>query len=331
MKYRNLLLVVLLIGLLPLLCTNGQATSRRSRSRQKRSRRTRKVEVKPKVKTGNTNKVEFNLCYDFSMQAIPSRMSFVTVIPKTIPDRQEILDIQYSTEPSRVFNNNGSHYAEFVFPRPPTKFNLKINVKAVLFRYDLFTTQKKYRQNPPPQDPNMRIGDFLKHEKYIEKDNPQIQQIAESIKGQTREILVEKLYEYVTNNMEYVNYNQELGAVKAARKKRGACTEYSDLFVALCRAKGIPARVVKGYVTEPVYSPQHAWAEVHLQKYGWVPFDLTYGDVKEKSAKSKRFKNLKPIYIYLTNIRNDPLLEEAISVRGIWIGEIKMQDSIEFR
>ncbi|GAI05563.1 unnamed protein product, partial [marine sediment metagenome] len=59
--------------------------------------------------------------------------------------------------------------------------------------------------------------------------------------------------------------------------------------------------------------------------------DLIYGDVKQKSAKNKRFQNLKPIYIYLTGTRNDPILNEAITVQGFWIGEVKLRDSIVFK
>jgi len=328
MKYRKLFPLVLLIGLLCPADMNGQTRSRQKRPRQQRPRQTRRAAVKPKVKARNTDKVDFDLCYDFSIEAIPSRMNFVTVIPKTIPDRQQILDIKYSTEPSRVFSKNGNDYVEFVFTRPKRQFQLKINVKARLSRFDLSTAQKKYKENPP-ETPN--LDEFLKHEQYIEKDNPKIQQIAKSIKGQTETDIVKEIYEYVTDRLQYVIRNDEAGAVKTLQKKKGGCTEYSDLFVALCRAKNIPARVVKGYVTEFDRVPQHAWAEAYLKKYGWVPFDLIYGDVKQKSAKNKRFQNLKPIYIYLTGTRNDPILNEAITVQGLWIGEVKLRDLIVFK
>jgi transglutaminase-like putative cysteine protease len=326
MKYRKLLPAALLISLVCLADINGQTRSQQRKPRQRRTRQTRKTGLKAKAR--NTDKVQFDLCYDFYMEAIPSRMNFVTVIPKTILDRQQILDIKYSTEQSRVFSKNGNEYVEFVFTRPGRQFQLKINIKARLSRFDLFTARKMYKENPP-EIPD--LNDFLKHEKYIEKDNPQIQQIAKSIKAQTETDIVKEIYEYVTDHLQYVIRNDEAGAVKTLRKKKGGCTEYSDLFVALCRAKNIPARVVKGYVTEFDSIPQHAWAEAYLKEYGWVPFDLIYGDVKQKSAKNKRFQNLKPIYIYLTSTRNDPILNEAITVQGFWIGEVKLQDSIVFK
>ncbi|MHC4364614.1 MAG: transglutaminase-like domain-containing protein [Planctomycetota bacterium] len=322
MKYKKLFPVVLLITLAALPETNARTRPRRRKPPQTR-RKTRTHRTKP----ANSDQVEFDLCYDFSIQAMPSKLNFVILIPKTIPDRQKILDIKYSTEPEKVFSKNGNTYAEFVFPKPKTQFQLKISVKALLYRYDLSTAQEKQEGTTE----KIKINDFLKHEPYIEKDDPTIQQVAENINGQTETETARNIYEYITNHLKYVPRTDELGAAKALQKKQGDCIEYADLFVALCRAKNIPARVVKGYVTEFDVSPEHAWGEVYLKDLGWVPFDLIYGDVEQKSVKNDRFQKLKPIYIYLTNIRNDKILDQAITVKGLWVGDVILRDSIVFK
>lgn len=298
-----------------------------TRSRPTRPRSERKSPTKPTAKTGSTDKVEFDLLYDFSLQAIPSKLTFVAIVPQTIPGRQEILDTEYSTEPERIFKQHGNTYAQFVFDKPAEQFQLKIRVEAKLSRYDMDTAKKA--EKAPPQEPN--LADFLKKEPYIEKDDPQIKQIAETINAPTEIDTVKKIYDFVTDRLTYVVRNEESGAVKTLREKRGGCTEYADLFVALCRAKNFPARVVKGYATEYVSVPQHAWAEVYFKDYGWVPFDLTYGDVDEERIRARRFEKLKPIYIYLTHTRNDPILAQAITVEGFWVGDVQLHDSIVFK
>ena len=49
------------------------------------------------------------------------------------------------------------------------------------------------------------------------------------------------------------------------------------MFMACARHLGLPARYVSGYVAEasglPHGSGAHAWAEIHLDGYGWVGFD----------------------------------------------------------
>ncbi len=51
------------------------------------------------------------------------------------------------------------------------------------------------------------------------------------------------------------------------------CMIGSSLLVALCRARGIPARVVTGYLLHPANLGPHSWAEVRLAPDLWVPFD----------------------------------------------------------
>jgi transglutaminase-like putative cysteine protease len=67
--------------------------------------------------------------------------------------------------------------------------------------------------------------------------------------------------------------------------RAGFCEHFSSAFVFLMRAAGVPARVVTGYQggeVNPVdgkftvrQSDAHAWAEVHLQRRGWVRVDPT--------------------------------------------------------
>jgi len=329
MNRSRLILFTIFLCLLCLGETTGQYRPRQRRPRTPQPRPKREQQEQPRKTTlRNKNSVEFNLIYDFSIQAVPSELSFTTPIPQTIPDRQEIHEVEYSEEPTRIFDKSGTKYAEFVFRKPPNQFRLEIKVKATLLRYDLATARKKDKEQlPEDEDPNQ----FLMDEKYIEKNSPLIEQAAQKIEGSTQTAIVRKLYDYVVNNVQYVDFKQEKGAVKTLQKKQGACTEYSDLFVALCRAKGIPARVVKGYVSEVVFLPQHAWAEVYFKEYGWVPFDLTYGDVEQKPLRDRNFENLKPIYVYLTHTRNDEILDRAISISGYMLGEVNVNHSIEFK
>lgn len=67
--------------------------------------------------------------------------------------------------------------------------------------------------------------------------------------------------------------------------RAGFCEHYSGAFVVLMRASGIPARVVTGYQGGEInpadgfltvrQSDAHAWAEVWLEKRGWVRIDPT--------------------------------------------------------
>lgn len=52
------------------------------------------------------------------------------------------------------------------------------------------------------------------------------------------------------------------------------CTLGSSLLVALCRTRGIPARLVSGYLLHPANVGPHSWAEVRLAPDVWAPVDF---------------------------------------------------------
>ncbi len=316
MRFRQFVLVSLLIGSAP---WRGHFAPEQARERQ---RALQKALSQNRI-------VEFDLSYDFSVPGQTDKIDFVVLVPKTIPGRQNILSTSYSPTPSRVFDENGNRYAVFTFNKPARQEKIKISVKAELFRYDLLTARKS-RGQVEADEP----GDYLTHEKYIEKDHRQIREIADGINGETDIDLVKNIYDYVLDNMEYsVLGRKDWGAVKALELGKGDCTEYSDLFVALCRAKGIPARVASGYTAGfgPA-STRHNWAEVYLHDYGWVPFDPTAGDVENAMVRGNAFSNLRPVYIYLSHVRNDAVLRNYnFAAYTYWGDRIKFTDSIEFK
>jgi hypothetical protein len=57
------------------------------------------------------------------------------------------------------------------------------------------------------------------------------------------------------------------------------CQLGSALFVALCRARGIPARVIGGHVLYRRAPTNHYWVEVWLEEKGWTPFDFLSWDL----------------------------------------------------
>ena len=328
MRLQQFVLVALLLGSSSWLEAGGRFSPEQVRERQRALQKA----------LSQSLTIEYELSYDFSVPGRTQNLEFVIVVPRTIPGRQNILSTSYSPTPSRVFDENGNRYAAFVFNNPGKKEKVTISVKAELFRYDLLTARKNrgpgltsgVQAGAEADEP----GDYLAHEKYIEKDHQQVRQIADGINGETDINLVKGIYDYVLDNMEYsVLGRKDWGAVKALELGKGDCTEYSDLFVALCRAKGIPARVASGYAVG--FSPnssRHNWAEVYLHDYGWVPFDPTAGDVENVMVRGNAFSNLRPVYIYLSHLRSDPVLRNYnFAAYTYWGDRIKVTDSIEFK
>jgi transglutaminase-like putative cysteine protease len=59
---------------------------------------------------------------------------------------------------------------------------------------------------------------------------------------------------------------------------QGVCQDMTHLFLALCRARGVAARYVSGYLlTDATHAASHAWAEAWIpQAHAWLGFDVTH-------------------------------------------------------
>jgi len=69
-------------------------------------------------------------------------------------------------------------------------------------------------------------------------------------------------------------------ATDALALGRGVCQDHAHVFVAGCRALGIPARYVSGYYHCPHDTGEaatHAWADAWVAESGWVSVDITHG------------------------------------------------------
>jgi len=108
-----------------------------------------------------------------------------------------------------------------------------------------------------PENPPMEIRKYLAPSPYIESRHPQIRDFAKQVvkdKVSAGE-KVEAIYDYVRENVVYKNGKLK-GALAALRDGDGDCEELTSLFIALCRANGIPARTV--------WVPDHCYPEFYL-------------------------------------------------------------------
>jgi len=258
-------------------------------------------------KTAVGKKINFVIEYSFDILGDTSKIDFITTIPNDYEDRQEVSGIDYSISPARIFTDGLNKYAEFIISNPYGDFELKITTQLEIYEYDLERAMILKKDQTPEDD----FSKYFMEEKYIEVNNPIIQNI-DLVHTFTEYPLdhVEMNYDFVMKNLDYFGYNPgDIGAVQSLKNKGGDCTDYTDTFVTLCRASGFPARSIEGYpIDASDLAIGHNWSEVFISGYGWVPFDPTYDD-NNGSSQDTTFENLKNTYIYMSFIRNDTTLK----------------------
>lgn len=143
----------------------------------------------------------------------------------------------------------------------------------------------------------MGLGEGKEHrptEKDIEENleetlafpahHPEVEKLARKAVGdaKTPPEKVKRLVEFVSEYLEDTWSADSLSVFEIMARKKGDCSEHSDLFTTLARALGIPARSVSGFVymgdDEKAFG-LHAWNEVVLDGL-WVPVDPTWNEIR---------------------------------------------------
>ena len=136
---------------------------------------------------------------------------------------------------------------------------------------------------------------YLHEDRFWPVNNPLIKKLAQKQHG------AKEIYNFVINHLEYdyqtIAAPQRQGALKAYQKKLGVCTEFSDLFVTLCRSVGIPARELEGFAftnnqqlisLAATNDVLHSWPEYwDNKKRFWIQVDPTWA----KTTKGMDFLN----------------------------------------
>jgi len=175
-----------------------------------------------------------------------------------------------------VIDEYGNHYAEFDFSEHPpgTTKTVKIDYRVAVneLAYDLSLCEGEL------------LDEFTQPELHIESANPQITTLASELSRDKKTVCqeVRAFYDYIGEGLVY-SYNSDDWGAQAALGQMGAdCTEYTSLFIALSRAKGIPARYFEGLLylnkeTDAIARIEHVWPDTHMPGIGWVALDPTLG------------------------------------------------------
>ncbi len=135
------------------------------------------------------------------------------------------------------------------------------------------------------RDPRERARNAdLQDEPFLEVDHAEIQAAAARIASFNRNprSLALSLHAWVRDSLRGEATAGIPSALHVLHTRRGDANEYTQLFVALARAAGVPARVATGllYVDGKFYS--HAWPEIMLR--GWVAVDPMLGQFPADAA-----------------------------------------------
>jgi hypothetical protein len=180
--------------------------------------------------------------YSFTLQnrshQVIKQAELWTFAPVKQTANQQCLKLQSNYPYTLLTDDSGNQVLHFTFENLAPNGSLVVTIKANLL---VSATANPIQPGPWPRDFNPQ--------KYIESDHPAINRAAHKLHAPGASKTIENVFRWVAGNVRYSGYaGKDRGALYALEHKEGDCTEYADLFVALCRANGIAARPIGGYV-----------------------------------------------------------------------------------
>lgn len=224
---------------------------------------------------GNHQIYKFNLIYHLENKNLYPISTEIALPPDT--NYQKIIIDKINPSPVNVIiDKDGNWLAKYLL-RPSQYIDIKVLGKAKIF----LTPTQEYL------DP-LLAKEYTKQNQYWEAENVKIKELAKELKTPYA------IYQYVSKTLAYdfsrVESNSpRLGAVGALSNLNSAvCLEFTDLFIAIARAAGIPAREVNGFAYSSnrfqrplsfVKDILHAWPEYYdYDKKTWIMVDPTWAN-----------------------------------------------------
>lgn len=211
--------------------------------------------------------------------SVPLRLA----LPTNQSSYQIISNITYSHEPEKitydVIGNQFAHYTiDYIdsFSSANYSFNISLTIISTDFNIQK-NSISEYDEN---------LDKFLLESPLINYKATDVLNIAKLISLNSSNIvdIAWNSYSWIIDNINYQQVPGENDALTTLKNKEGGSAEFGNLYVALLRANGIPARRISGWgknfqLGESYHLAKfaHGWTEFYLPDYGWIPVDPTWG------------------------------------------------------
>jgi len=263
---------------------------------------------------------------------------------------QEVLDLKVVSAPgtwSTVTEPDHGNRFMLVEVAAPPAGSLTTKVEFLLRRRSVFTEIDPAKVGPITDTHRGLFVDELRKDAPHMKASPRIVKLANDSCG--TETNVAKQANLLLNAVaDYADhYSKDPTKPKCSvgdaedcmTNAGGCCTDMHSMFIALARARGIPARLQMGYRLRPANEGKEVdpgyrcWAEYFLPGYGWVSADIVEADDPKGLGRTRWFSGLTERRLWLNEGREFNLAGRAATdhrVNTMVIGYAEI-DGVEAR
>ena len=228
-------------------------------------------------------------------------------IPSDRPNQTITGIIDFSPEPANFLMDKwGQETAHFYYQNIKQgeikNSEMKLTVNTYDVRYFIYPEEVGSMNEIPTEIKNK----FLENNEKYQYDHHVIQNAVKEAVGDEKNPywIARNIYNYLMKNMYYEMQGGWNTAPTVLARGNGSCSEYAFIYIAMCRAAGLPARYVGSVVIrgddacmDDVF---HRWVEIYLPGYGWIPVDPSGGDSSSPRHQANYFGHLANRYLITT-------------------------------
>ncbi|HVP07648.1 MAG TPA: transglutaminase domain-containing protein [Candidatus Acidoferrum sp.] len=228
-------------------------------------------------------------------------------IPHDLNNQKLLAEPTFEPKPAEILTDKwGQQVARFEFKNIPvsSQSSVTMRVPAELYKVRYFVYPEKVgKLEDIPADIRSK---YLVDDIKFSYNSPIIQKAVKEAVGDEKNPywIARKVYNYCIEHLEYQLSGGWNTAPTVLERGNGSCSEYTFVYIAMCRAAGLPARYVGSVVHrgddacwDDVY---HRWVEVYLPKYGWIPVDPSGGDGPIPQGRAAYFGQLDNRFVITT-------------------------------
>jgi transglutaminase-like putative cysteine protease len=175
---------------------------------------------------------------------------------------------------------NQIYYAETTSDQPELHFDIEYEVT----RHERVALGPSVPHVVPVSLPSAERHDDLQPDVLVPVTGLPADLAAKITQGKIRPLdKARAIYDYVFTTMRYDKTGTGWGrgdVLYACDAKKGNCTDFHSLFIAMARSQGIPARFEIGFPLPPdrhsaEIAGYHCWSDFYIDGKGWIPVDIS--------------------------------------------------------
>ena len=270
-----------------------------------------RLKIRDGVKMRRTNPLSSEVTFTHQITNFgPGKVKTADVyfgIPVNRPNQEIFGPVTYSPSPKgNVTDKWGLETAHFEYEnikaQESVNSEMKVKVKTWDINYFIYPENVGSMDEIPKEIKDI----FLENNEKYRYDHPVIQNAVKEAVGDEKNPywIARKIYNYLMDKMYYEMAGGWNTAPTVLARGNGSCSEYSFVYISICRAAGLPARYVGSVVVRGDYASMddvyHRWVEVYLPGYGWIPVDPSGGDQDSPRRQAHYFGQLANRFLITT-------------------------------